>query len=231
MTNFLKKFFEGGSYFKNLEKKYNERAFHPYKINVLIFRSQECLNELKGVKSVEEINKIISKLTNDNVLNYLYNRWNPSFIYVSMHEIYVFKFYEEDDHYSIPYNGNINKILTTLSSGISLATNLEFSASFIEFDNDSDIYDYIASKRKDHRRNYLNLCWSRLGPISKPGNFPTLDQIESYFHKLDLNLGNLNGYFIKHASSPNVHLPNDNDNDNEEWDVMNSNIRYDIFNF
>lgn len=226
MTNFLQKFFEGGFYFKNLEKNFNQQTFHPYKINALIFRSQECLNELKNVKSVDEISNIVSKLTNDNVLNYLYNRWNPSFIYVSTHEIYVFKFYEEDDNYTLPYNGNINKILTTLTSGVSLATNLEFSASFVEFDNDSDIYEYIASKQKDHRRNYLNLCWSRFGPVSERGTYPPLDQIESYFNKLELDLKNLKGSFIKHASSPSVGEPP------VDWAIMRDvKTKFVYFNF
>ena len=217
MTDFLQKLFgDKTSYFKSLEKRCNDRRFHPYKVNALTFRSQECLDELKKVTSMEDIETIQSKLHNDNMLNYLYNRWNPTFIYVSLHEIYVFKFYEDDDNYTLPYNGNINKVLTTLSSGLSLATNLEFSGSYVEFENDSDIYEYILSKQKDCYRNYLNTVWSRLGTGYSNGMYPSMGQIEEYIQNnphLNESNNHKNGIFIKHVSSKNL---------SKDWTIMNS---------
>jgi hypothetical protein len=213
---FQKLFGNKSSYFKNLEKKCNANRFHPYKINGLIFRSQECLDELKKIVSIEDIQTIQSKLHNDNMLNYLYNRWNPTFIYVTLHEIYVFKFYEEDDHYTLPYNGNINKNITTLSSGLSLATNLEFSASYIEFDDDSDIYEYVLLKQKECYRNYLNIVWSRLlKPNNLNGVYPSMTYIEEYIKNGDLKESDnhKNGIFIKHVSSKNL---------SKDWTIMNS---------
>lgn len=220
MNTIFQKFFGNKtSYFKNLEKNYNDKRFHPYKVNALVFRSQECLDELKKISSIDEISAIQSKLHNDNVLNYLYNRWNPTFVFISLHEIYVFKFYEDDDNYTLPYNGNINKILTTLSSGLSLATNLEFSGSYVEFEEDNDIYEYILIKQKECYRNYLNMIWSKFGP-SNNGKYPSMNQIEEYIqntpHLNNTDDQNKYGIFIKHSSTKNVHVKGSDD-----WTVMN----------
>lgn len=202
--------------FKNLEKRCNGKSLHPYKVNVITFRSQECLDALKKINKMEDVGNIQEKLCHDNILNVLYNRWNPTFLYITLYEVHVVKFYEENDNYTLLYNGNINKILTSLSSAMSLASNLEFSASYVEFDNDNDVYPYICSKQKECYRNALNIFWSKIylkGEFN--GIFPEMNQIEKMVNDEDHFLNNYKyGIFIKQGTR----------NLSKEWSVMSPKV-------
>jgi hypothetical protein len=144
-----------------------------------------------------------------------------------MHEIYVVKFYEEDDDYTVLYNGNVNKVLTTLTSGLSIALNLELSASFVEFDDDRDIYDFLTIKKKECYKNLMNIIWMKfLGPYSEPsahtiGMYPSLSEIEEILNdhadlKMSLRENFKNGMCIKHLTKKIHKIPKD-------WSMMMTN--------
>lgn len=145
--------------FKCLYNKYNGATMHPYKINIMTFKSSDVIKKIRNANSLESISQIQSLLYNENLLEKVYEKWNPTVIFVGLSEIHLIKMYEEDDDYTLLYSGNIHKVLTTLVSTISLSTGFEFSGSFIELDRDEDLIEFIALKQKEIHRNVLNFLW------------------------------------------------------------------------
>lgn len=187
--------------FEQLYKKYNGAKMHPYKINVMTFKSKDILKKVKSANSLEVLTQIQELLYNENFLSKIHEKWNPTCVFVTLGEIHVVKKYEEDDHYTLLYNGNIHKVLTSLTSIVSLATGFEFSGSFIEFDNDSDILDFIEIKQRELYRNVLNFHWGNC--IGRGTGFPpSMNEIEE---NLDVEIPNnlKYGIFVKRESQEN----------------------------
>jgi hypothetical protein len=177
--------------FKCLYNKYNSATMHPYKINIMSFKSPDVTKKIRNANSLESISQIQSLLCNENLLEKVYEKWNPSVVFISLSEIYLIKMYEEDDDYTLLYGGNIHKVLTTLSSTISLATGFEFSGSFIELDRDEDLLEFVALKQKEIYRNSLNFLWD--GDRGFTPSIKTLQETGK-----EVNVENLKyGVFIK----------------------------------
>lgn len=181
------------SQFKRLYEKYNGTTMHPYKINVMTFKTK---SQLKKCTSCEELSKMQNRFLNQTSLSELYNTWNPTFILVTLNEIHVIKYYEEDDHYTLLYNGNIHKVLTTLTSIISIGSGMQWSGSFIEFDRDEDVLDFIQWKQHELYRNVLNFIWNREVEV---GFTTSMSVIEKYVedHHIDIPSTLKHGLFIK----------------------------------
>lgn len=186
--------------FQKLVEKYNGAKMHPYKINVMSFKSKTVLKKIKNSNCTDAMSSIQEMLYNPTVLTSLYEKWNPSLIFVTLNEIHVIKFYDEDnDSSTVLYNGNINKVLTTLVSVISLGTGFEFSGSFVEFDRDEDLLEFISLKQKEMYRNVLNFIWYK-NENSKDGFTPSMQSIEEsigYLIKENLRYG----VFVKHSEN------------------------------
>lgn len=180
--------------FKCLYKKYNNATMHPYKINILTFKSSDVTKKIRNANSLESISQIQSLLYNENVLEKIYEKWNPTVIFIGLSEIHLIKMYEEDDDYTLLYGGNIHKVLTTLVSTISLTTGFEFSGSFIELDRDEDLLEFVALKQKEIYRNVLNFLWD-----GNRGFTPSMKTIQEAGK--EVNRENLKyGVFIKTGS-------------------------------
>jgi hypothetical protein len=182
--------------FQQLYKKFNGAKMHPYKINLMTFKSKDILKKIKYANSLEVLTQLQELLYNENFLSKVHEKWNPTCVFVTLGEIHLLKKYEEDDDYTLLYNGNIHKVLTSLTSIVSLSTGFEFSGSFIEFDNDSDIVDFIEIKQRELYRNVLNFYWANKDTGNEIGFPPPMKDIED---NLDLKIpDNLKyGVFVK----------------------------------
>lgn len=137
-------------------------CFKPFVISLKNKTISKTLNKLEDlndkVKHIQEHNKILQEI--GKVL-YLY--FDPRFVYSFNNEINLVFFYNDNGNYI--YDGNINKLLTSVASMASVLysekTNSKgfFTANVVEFDIDHEVLNYIVWRQYDCVRNTTCLLY------------------------------------------------------------------------
>jgi hypothetical protein len=155
---------------RNLIKKYNSTKCHGFKPFIVTLKSKNLMtyiNRLNDYNSkVKELNHLQDLLF--KVSKGLYNKYDPNLIYTFQNEINLVFYYNEKGDYI--YDGNINKMLTSMTSYISteltklfllenIKVDLYFSAQFVEFDIDYEILNYLVWRQMDCKRNTITLLY------------------------------------------------------------------------
>ena len=154
--------------------KHNGETRHFFKPYVISLKSKTILKYLKNnTKNTEDFQTKIELLnTLNNVLinacRKMYNKFDPVMIYAFNNEINLAFFY--NDKGEDRYDGNINKILTSIVSYASVLVSKElekseiyldlvFDGHFIEFDIDHEILNYFIWRQFDCKRNTITLLY------------------------------------------------------------------------
>jgi hypothetical protein len=103
-----------------------------------------------------------------NASKALYKKFDPNLIYTFENEINVVFFYNDSGIYL--FDGNVNRLITSISSyatievykelikaGIEL--DFSFSGQFVEFDIDYEVLNYLIWRQMDCRRNTVTLLY------------------------------------------------------------------------
>jgi tRNA(His) 5'-end guanylyltransferase len=155
---------------KNLESKYNSKSCHPYKPHIFSLKSKKLLcyiNEMSSLNDKMKFYNVYNSMLR-SVCSKLYDRFDPSMIYTFNNEIHLVFYYNEDGNYQ--YEGNINKLLTNITSYASIIMNeslkenkmemdFTFDSTFVEFDLEYECLNYIVWRQLDCKRNVVTLLY------------------------------------------------------------------------
>ena len=173
----------------NYLNKYNSKQLHPYKGHVVTIKSKQILyyiNTLSNFDDKIEFLEIYNSIL-INVCKKIYLQFNPSLIYSFNDEINVV-FYYNDNGNNI-YNGNINKLLTSISSYTSIwmmkefmkhSINIDFnhSSKIVEFDEDFEILNYLIFRQFDCKRNIMTLLYKCVKKNEVLDGFPNIENMK-----------------------------------------------------
>lgn len=151
-------------------KKHNDTKCHGFKPFIVTLKSKNLMtyiNRLNDydnkVKELELLQDLLFKVSKK-----LYIKYDPNLIYTFQNEINVIFYYNDQGNYI--YDGNINKMLTSMSSYVSteltklfllenIKVDLYFSAQFVEFDIDYEVLNYLVWRQMDCKRNTITLLY------------------------------------------------------------------------
>lgn len=155
---------------RDLIKKHNATKCHGFKPFIVTLKSKNLMtyiNRLNDydnkVKELELLQDLLFKVSKK-----LYIKYDPNLIYTFQNEINVIFYYNDQGNYI--YDGNINKMLTSMSSYVSteltklfllenIKVDLYFSAQFVEFDIDYEVLNYLVWRQMDCKRNTITLLY------------------------------------------------------------------------
>lgn len=174
---------------KKIIEKDNGKIRHYYKPYIVSIKSKRLLAYINNTKYnfedkinlLHNINEILI-----NVSKKLYNKFDPTMIYTFHNEINLVFFYNENGE-SI-YDGNINKILTSIVSYASILISKEldkknilidflFDGHFVEFDKDYEILNFLVWRQFECKRNTITLLYKCLKNTNDITNL-TLDDMK-----------------------------------------------------
>jgi hypothetical protein len=157
---------------KNIDKL-NSAKCHYYKPHIVSIKSYQILDFLNKVTTFNEKVKILELFQQIlyESIKPLYKNCSPNMVYTFLDEIHLVFFYNEYGNYI--YDGNINKILTTMTSSISvnfckqlqlhgIDLDFIFSGQIVEFDKDYETLNYLIWRQNDCKRNTLTLLYKCL---------------------------------------------------------------------
>ncbi len=184
--------------------RYNDRAFHCYKPFVITVKSKQLLSYINKVTDIKTKLEFLTSY-NDilvSVCERLYHDYDPTMIYAFNNEITLVFFYNDYGDYK--YNGNINRLLTSVASDASLHMykklqesqidlHTSFSATCVEFSDDYEVMNYVIWRQMDCKRNTITLLHKCLY---------TSDPITNV--KLDTLQFNLDGYLTNAFMHGNI---------------------------
>jgi len=190
---------------QTLLAEYNNKTFTSYKPYIISLKSKEILDYLNNYKqhTLEKINHWSD--FNDTLLSITkacYHRFNPTMIYAFNDEIHMV-FYNTSDYNDL-YNGNIHKIMTTITSFVTqlftkkfihMGFNFEFTfhAKCIEFLTEYETLNYLVWRQHDCRRNNIITLYKCID--SNIVDMTLEDVTQNLFHhikELHINPDNLN---------------------------------------
>ena len=178
---------------KKIIENDNGKIRHYYKPYIVSIKSKKLLAYINNTKDntkdklqdkidlLHDINEILI-----NVSKKLYNKFDPTMIYTFHNEINLVFFYNENGE-SI-YDGNINKILTSIVSYASILISKEldkrnilidflFDGHFVEFDKDYEILNFLVWRQFQCKRNTITLLYKSLHNRRDTNNL-TLDDMK-----------------------------------------------------
>lgn len=185
---------------ENISTKYNLKCDY-YKPHIITIKSKQILSYLKKV-SLEDscFDEKLKKISyiNDlliNVCKNIYIKYDPNLIYCFQNEINLVFFYKDNGNYL--FDGNINNLLTILTSDITLQINKRiqdsklnvelndvlFTGKFIEFSKDYETLNYIIWRQVNCKRNTLSLFYKCLY-TNKDINGIGIKEMEEYLEKV-----------------------------------------------
>jgi tRNA(His) 5'-end guanylyltransferase len=151
-------------------KTHNHKQCHGFKPFIVTLKSRGILNYLNGLAEFDD--KVCQLETIQDVLfnasKGLYKIFDPNLIYTFENEINVVFFYNDSGIYL--FDGNVNRLITSISSYMSIEVYKEmmkvgidldssFSAQFVEFDIDYEVLNYLVWRQMDCRRNTITLLY------------------------------------------------------------------------
>ena len=187
---------------KTFIERNNGKIRHCYKPYIISIKSKSLLTHINNIKNNSKYKSIIEDKVNLlNIINEvlievsrkIYLKFDPTMIYTFNNEINIVFFYNENGE-SI-YDGNINKILTSIVSYASICISKElekqsalldfiFDGHFIEFDKDYEILNFLIWRQFECKRNIITLLYKCLHNKNNINNL-TLDDMK---YDLPLNI-------------------------------------------
>lgn len=179
----------------NLIRKYNNNNVHYYKSFVVSLKSRGVLNYVNKLSTVDEklnfyqeYNKVLVK-----VCEKLYGYFDPSCIYTFNNEIHLIYHYNNYGNYM--FNGNINRLLTSISTfaAIEMSKNLKLSnielnnmfyeGTFVQFNKKYEVLNYLIWRQHDCYRNTLSNVYT----CYKNGSLEKEQREKNVLHNIKLN--------------------------------------------
>jgi hypothetical protein len=148
----------------------NSLKCHGFKPFVITLKSKTLMSYINRltdydskIKELNEFQDILFKVSKK-----IYTKYDPHLIYTFQNEINVVFYYNDDGNYI--YDGNINKMITSMSSYVTmeftkqlLKRNIDidvyFFSQFVEFDIDYEILNYLVWRQMDCKRNTITLLY------------------------------------------------------------------------
>ena len=149
---------------------HNSKRCHGFKPFIITLKSKSILDYLNHltnyhdkVKQLELVQEVFF-----NVSKSIYTKFDPNLVYTFENEINIVFFY--NDRGIFLFDGNVNRLISTLASYTSIQVykellgsgiNLEssFSGQFVEFDIDYEVLNYLVWRQMDCRRNTITLLY------------------------------------------------------------------------
>jgi hypothetical protein len=224
---------------KRIIEKDNGKKCHCYKPRIVSLKSRTLLNFINNINVIKDkvdLLEIINKML-INVSKKLYLRFYPTMIYTFHNEINLVFFYDENGESM--YDGNFNKILTSIVSYTSIlfVKELEkndifleflFDAHLIEFDKDYETLNFLIWRQFECKRNTITLLYKCLHNKNDTNNLslddmkyslPVLSQelfIGNILKKRKILKENENENENDNKEKENENKENENENDNKE---------------
>lgn len=181
---------------KEIIKKDNGKTCHYYKPHIVSLKSRTLLNLINKVNNeniedkvdfIEIINTILI-----DVSKKIYLKFDPTIIYTFHNEINIVFFYRENGEFI--YDGNMNKILTSIVSYASIMFSKElektvidniykddfiFDGHLIEFDKDYETLNFLIWRQFVCKRNTITLLYKCLHNKNDTNNISICDMKSS----------------------------------------------------
>lgn len=158
---------------KSYINRLNNVNCHYYKPHIISIKSKQLLKYINNITELQDKIVFLNDINNIlvNVSKLLFNRFSPHMIYTFHNEINLVFYYNDGGDYL--YNGNITKILTSITSCASVYITKElqkrdinidflFDGNFVEFDKDFETLNYLIWRQFDCKRNTLTLLYKCL---------------------------------------------------------------------
>lgn len=237
---------------KDLLNKNNSSKVHPYKNFVVTLSSSSLLKKHKS--DLKTKNDSLHTLFVDTC-KYLVEKYDCTIGYTCNNEIHLgFHYNDNGDH---PFDGNINKLLSSLASSASYFFTMAnvifnethdtfnddpcFSAKIVEFNEDHDILNYFIYRQNYSYNNNLVDLYKNL--TNTQGDTLSIELMEDYLrqHNVDIPKWLLYGTFmkkeliLKKIEKPDTSTPLDPEDifirkNIKEWNEDFSQL-VDLFNF
>jgi tRNA(His) 5'-end guanylyltransferase len=148
--------------------KLNSGKCHYFKPHIVSIKSYQILNFLNTITTFDEKVKMLQVFQNIlyESIKPLYKNCAPNMVYTFLDEVHLVFFYNEHGNYM--YDGNIHKIITMMTSSISINVckqlqargidlDFTFTGKIVEFDKDYETLNYLIWRQNDCRRNTMTL--------------------------------------------------------------------------
>jgi hypothetical protein len=220
---------------KRIIEKDNGKKCHYYKPRIVSLKSRTLLNFINNINVIKDkvdLLEIINKML-INVSKKLYLRFYPTMIYTFHNEINLVFFYDENGESM--YDGNFNKILTSIVSYTSIlfVKELEkndifleflFDAHLIEFDKDYETLNFLIWRQFECKRNTITLLYKCLHNKNDTNNLG-LDDMKYSLPVLsqELFIGNIlkKRKILKENKENKIDDNKENEIDNKENEIDN----------
>ena len=142
-------------------------GFQPFVISLKCKSLMKYINELKTFdKKTKQLNELQDIMFEAGKM--LYAKYDPHLIYTFQNEINLVYNYNDQGNYI--YDGNINKMLTSITSYISvfftkclmkhnIDLDVSFFGQFVEFNIDYEVLNYLIWRQMDCKRNTISLLY------------------------------------------------------------------------
>jgi hypothetical protein len=155
---------------RKLVTTYNDKKCHwfqPFVISLKCKSLMKYVNELKKFdKKTKQLNELQDIMF--EVSKMLYAKYDPHLIYTFQNEINLVYNYNDQGNYI--YDGNINKMLTSITSYTSvfftkylmkhnIDLDVNFFAQFVQFNIGYEVLNYLIWRQMDCKRNTISLLY------------------------------------------------------------------------
>jgi hypothetical protein len=142
-------------------------GFQPFVISLKCKSLMRYINELKTFdKKTNQLNELQDIML--EIGKMLYAKYDPHLIYTFQNEINLVYNYNDQGNYI--YDGNINKMLTSITSYVSvfftkclmkhnIDLDVNFFGQFVEFNIDYEVLNYLIWRQMDCKRNTISLLY------------------------------------------------------------------------
>ena len=219
---------------KTLVKTYNGNKCHYYRPHIVSLRSKQILAYLNKVTELTDkvmMLKTFQKIFT-NVCKKLLDKYDPHVIYTFSNEIHVVFYY--NDYGNFLYDGNVNKILTSLVSYASILVaseltkldiNLDFcfEGTFVEIKQDYEALNYLIARQFACKVNTINLLYKCLDDVDNCIDFLKIDNMENKINeKMPIDYTFVLGITLKKKlynkkTNPNEYKKIENEGDFDEY--------------
>ena len=155
---------------RKLVTTYNNRKCHGFQPFVISLKCKSLMKYINGLKTFEKKTKQLNELQDMmfEAGKMLYAKYDPHLIYTFQNEINLVYNYNDQGNYI--YDGNINKMLTSITSYISvfftkclmkhnIDLDVNFFGQFVEFKADYEVLNYLIWRQMDCKRNTISLLY------------------------------------------------------------------------
>lgn len=155
---------------RKLVTSYNNKKCHGFQPFVISLKCKSLMKYINELKTFDKKTKQLNELQDImfEVSKMLYAKYDPHLIYSFQNEINLVYNYNDQGNYI--YDGNINKMLTSITSYTSvfftkylmkhnIDLDVNFFGQFVEFNIDYEVLNYLIWRQMDCKRNTISLLY------------------------------------------------------------------------